>query len=164
MAVGLGMKILVAYDGSVPAEAAVEEVVRRPWPAGTEVRLVTVIEPPLPLDSGNGEVVYAPLLERVRSTQREEAYHGVQRALERFEGRHDLTTSCEIREGRAKHALLDAIQEWGADLVVAGSDATTGLSRLFLGSVCHALVTHAPCNVEVVRSRAPIPPSQPRSS
>jgi len=151
------MRILLAYDGSVPADAAVDEVVRRPWPAGSEVRLVRVIEPPVPLDSGNGEAVYAPLLERVRSSQREEAYHGVQRALERFEGRRDLATSCEIREGRPKHALLDAIQEWGADLVVAGSDGTKGLTRLFLGSVCHALVTHAPCNVEVVRTRIPAP-------
>ena len=38
------MKILIAYDGSPSADFAVDEVVRRPWPAGTEVRLVSVLE------------------------------------------------------------------------------------------------------------------------
>lgn len=159
------MKILVAYDGSEPAEAAVDEVVRRPWPPGTEVRLVTVIEPPVLTEAANGEVVYAPLLERARTTMREEAYQRVQRALEKLGGRDDLTTSCEIREGPAKTGLLDAIVEWPADLVVAGSNGARGLSRLFLGSVSHALVTHAPCNVEVVRSRpGDEPPADRRRS
>ncbi len=36
--------------------------------------------------------------------------------------------------------------------MVAGSHGAKGLTRLFLGSVCHALVTHAPCNVEVVKA------------
>lgn len=39
------MKVLVAYDGSPASEAAIEEVLRRPWPSGTRVRLLTVIEP-----------------------------------------------------------------------------------------------------------------------
>ncbi len=147
------MKILVAYDGSDPAEAAVDEVAARPWPEGSEVRLVTVIEPPLGADTANGEVIYAPLLERVRASMREEAFQKLQRALERFKRRPDLARSCEIREGAAKHALLDAIEEWGADLVVTGSNGPRGLTRFLLGSVSHALVTHAPCSVEVVRAR-----------
>lgn len=154
------MRILLAYDGSGPAEAAVDEVLSRPWPPGSEVRLVTVIEPPVGSESGNGEILYAPLLERVRATLREEAFHRVQKALERFRDRDDLATSFEIREGTAKHALLDAIQEWGADLVVTGSNGARGLARLFLGSVSHALVTHAACNVEVVRPR-PAPGDPP---
>jgi nucleotide-binding universal stress UspA family protein len=152
------MKILLAYDGSPSAEAAVDEVLRRPWPPASEVRLVTVIEPPVGVESANGEVLYAPLLERVRATMREEAFHRVQKALERFRGRSDLITSCEIREGMAKHAILDAIQEWGADLVVTGSNGARGIARLFLGSVSHALVTHAPCSVEVVRAQPPPDP------
>jgi len=147
------MKILVAYDGSPPAEAAVDEAARRPWPPGSEVRLVTVIEPPIAAEAVNGEVIYAPLMERVRAAMREDAFLRIQRAMEKLKGREDLATSCEIREGTAKHAILDAIQEWGADLVVTGSNGARGIARLFLGSVSHALVTHAPCNVEVVRAK-----------
>lgn len=147
------MKILLAYDGSTPAQAALDEVLSRPWPPGSEIRLVTVIELPVGAESGSGEVFYAPLLERVRASMREEAFHRDQLALERFRGREDLATSYEIREGTAKSALLEAIQEWGADLVVIGSNGGHGIARLFLGSVSHALVTHATCSVEVVRPK-----------
>jgi len=101
-------------------------VTRRPWPEGSEVRVVTVVEPPFLGTAGSGEVVYAPLVERARTTLREEAYRRVQQAMQKLNERADLTTSCEIREGPAKQALLDAIQEWGADLVVAGSNARAG--------------------------------------
>ena len=43
------MKILLAVDGSAYSDAAVEEVVKRPWPAKSEVKVVTVAELPGPL-------------------------------------------------------------------------------------------------------------------
>jgi nucleotide-binding universal stress UspA family protein len=148
------MKILVAYDGSPASEAALNEIIRRPWPEGTKVRLVTAVERPLPAPPPDG-ALYGPLIERMRSSLREEAYHRIQAALERFKARPDLEMSFELREGNAKPALLDAIREWGADLVITGSHGTSGLARLFLGSVSHALVTHAPCSVEVVKDLTP---------
>jgi nucleotide-binding universal stress UspA family protein len=148
------MKILVAYDGSPASEAALNEIIRRPWPEGTKVRLVTAVERPLPAPPPDG-ALYGPLIERMRSSLREEAYHRIQAALERFKERQDLEMSFELREGNAKPALLDAIREWGADLVITGSHGTSGLARLFLGSVSHALVTHAPCSVEVVKDLTP---------
>src|SRR5438270_8651274 len=45
----VAMKILLAIDGSPCSERAVEEVARRPWPADSQVRVVSVIEPPAPL-------------------------------------------------------------------------------------------------------------------
>ncbi len=148
------MKILVAYDGSPSADAAVDEVVRRPWPAGSEIRLVTVIERAATLPQANGIEVYTPVLERMRASLREDAYRRIQAALGKFRACPDLQTSYELRDGSVKQALLGAIGEWGADLVIAGSHGTSGLARLFLGSVCHALVTHAPCNVEIIKLSA----------
>ena len=43
------MKVLLAIDGSRHSEAAVAEVARRPWPAGTEVKILTVIHPTVPV-------------------------------------------------------------------------------------------------------------------
>ena len=43
------MKILLATDGSECSDAAVGEVARRPWPADTQVRVISVVEPPAPL-------------------------------------------------------------------------------------------------------------------
>lgn len=149
------MRILVAYDGSPASESAVDEVIRRPWPDGTKVRLVTAVERPLPAPPPDG-AVYGPLFEKMRTSLREEAYRRIQAALKRFGSRPDLETGFELREGNAKSVLLDAVREWGADLVITGSHGAGALTRFFLGSVSHALVTHAPCSVEVVK--VPPPP------
>ena len=145
------MKILVAYDGSKYADAAVEEVLARPWPAGTEVRLVTAVEQPvftLPQQDLEG---YSPMTERIGASLREAAYRQIQAALKRFEHRSDLVSGYELRNGEAKVAVLEAIREWKPDLVVVGSHGKSALERLLLGSVSHTLVTHAPCSVEVVK-------------
>ncbi|PYQ10846.1 MAG: universal stress protein [Acidobacteria bacterium] len=146
------MRILIAYDGSPDSEVAVDEVVARPWPKGSPVRLVTVIETPLATLPPNFEF-YGPLIVGVESSLREEGYQRIQKALAKFRGREDLETSYELKDGSPKSSLLEAIRDWAADLVVVGSHGSTRLERLFLGSVSHALVTHAPCSVEVVRSR-----------
>jgi nucleotide-binding universal stress UspA family protein len=145
------MKILVAYDGSPAAAAAVEEVLARPWPTGSQVRLVTAIEPLTSAAPVDAVGVYLPVVERIRASVREEAYGQLRRALGRFGARPDLEATLELRDGPAKQALLEAIREWEPDLVVAGSHGKGGLARLLLGSVSHALVTHAPCNVEIVK-------------
>jgi nucleotide-binding universal stress UspA family protein len=148
------MKILVAYDGSPASEAALDEVIRRPWPEGTKVRIVTAVERPLPAPPPDG-AIYGPIVERMRSSLREEAYRRIQGALERFRPRPELEMSFELKEGNPKQALLDSIREWGAELVITGSHGSSGLARLFLGSVSHALVTHSPCSVEVVKVGQP---------
>jgi hypothetical protein len=42
------MKILLAVDGSSCSDAAVDEVARRPWPAGSSVKVLTAFELPTP--------------------------------------------------------------------------------------------------------------------
>lgn len=145
------MKILLAYDGSRFADAAVDQVLARPWPDGTEVRLVTAVERVVTVGSTHGLEGYASFGERLGAQMREEAYRQIVRALDRFRARPDLGTTYDIRDGEVKGALLEAIREWGPDLVVAGSHGKTALERLFLGSVSHALVSHAPCSVEIVK-------------
>jgi nucleotide-binding universal stress UspA family protein len=152
------MRILIAYDGSPSSEAAVDEVVRRPWPPSSEVLLVMAVERPLPAPAPDG-AVYEPLVQRMQDSLREEASRKIRQALQKFRARTDLRVGSELKDGSAKHCLLDTIREWKADLVVTGSHGTGGLARLFLGSVSHALVTHAPCSVEVVK----MPPASPEA-
>ena len=42
------MRILVAIDGSEQSEAAVDEIARRHFPAGSEVRVISVIDRLIP--------------------------------------------------------------------------------------------------------------------
>lgn len=145
------MKIVLAYDGSRNADAAVNEVLNRTWPAGTEVRLVTAVPiAPVPL-AAEGMAVYGAVWDKAQAAVRELAHRRVREVLERFRARPDLKASFELRDEPATVALLDVVRRWGADLLVLGSQGTTALGRLFVGSVCHSMVSHAPCSVEIVR-------------
>ena len=45
------------------------------------------------------------------------------------------------------------VAEWHPMIeVMAGSTSWSGLKRFLMESVCHALVMHAPCKVEVVKA------------
>ena len=43
------MKILLAVDGSVYSDFAVEELAKRPWPPESEVKVITAAEMPVPV-------------------------------------------------------------------------------------------------------------------
>jgi nucleotide-binding universal stress UspA family protein len=145
------MKIVVAYDGSKNADAAVSEVLSRLWPAGSEVRVVMAV-PFFPMAlPAEGAAFYGPMWDKAQAAARDLAHRQVREVLERFRIRPDLKTSYELRDEMANAALLDVVRRWGADLLVLGSQGTTALGRLFVGSVCHAMVAHAPCTVEIVR-------------
>lgn len=150
------MRILVAYDGSPSADLAVEEVARRPWPAGSSVRIVSVLEDATLVPAEVGIDLYGPVLEKLRQTQRQALEEGLKKSLARFAGHANLRADTALREGAVVRTLLEAIKDFHADLVVVGSHGAKGFERLFLGSVSHALVTHAPCHVEIIkRPQAP---------
>jgi hypothetical protein len=53
------MKVLLAIDGSPPSEAATAEVAQRQWPKETEILVLTVIHPQVPLLLDLGFVIAA---------------------------------------------------------------------------------------------------------
>lgn len=91
-------------------------------------------------------------MERLREALLERTRRSLEDAQKSLASRPDLDVTSDLREGNARQSLLDAIEEWKPDLVMAGSTGKSGLKRLLMGSVCHALVMHAPCNVEVVKA------------
>jgi nucleotide-binding universal stress UspA family protein len=44
-------------------------------------------------------------------------------------------------------------EAWGADLIMLGSQGYGAVARFVLGSVSHAVASHAHCSVEIVRCR-----------
>ncbi|GAA0516947.1 universal stress protein [Saccharopolyspora subtropica] len=57
----------------------------------------------------------------------------------------------EVAEGHPARALLDAAEEYRADLVVVGNRGHGGFTGALLGSVSQHVVQHARCPVVVVR-------------
>jgi len=150
------MKILLAVDGSDCSDAAVTEVAGRPWPASSEMKVISVVEPP-PLmampDTWGPPTDYYDALEKSAHEQATAAIDKAVRMLRSRVGQNATVTGDALR-GLPKEAILQEAERWGADLIVVGSHGYKGLTRLWLGSVSHAVATHAKCSVEIVRCKA----------
>ena len=142
------MKILLAVDGSPPSEAAVDELCSRPWPDGTEVRVVTAtvsLPPSFP-------VAPKGVIDGFAERERVQAAALVAQTQARIRERADeLATSTGLLEGPPARAIVEEAERWGADLIVLGSQGLGAIKRFFLGSVSHAAALYAPCSVRIVR-------------
>ena len=147
------MKILLAVDGSVYSDAAVEEVAKRPWPSQSELKVIMAAERPL---MGGMEPWAAPLpeyFEQLEKSVREAAKAVIESALLKLKTTEDkkLKISSEIIQGSPKQVIVEEAEHWGADLIVMGSRGLGTWNRLLLGSVTNSVVHHANCSVEIVR-------------
>jgi nucleotide-binding universal stress UspA family protein len=145
------MKILLAVDGSPFSEGAADSVARRPWPPGSEVKIVSVTEPFQPYLI---EAYALPMNYWVEMEQsaRRQAKQAVEMAAEKFNERQGVAISKEVLKGNPKSTIVDEAEKWGADLIIMGSHGYTGLRRMLLGSVSQAVASHAKCSVEIVRN------------
>lgn len=154
------MKILLAIDGSECSDAAVAEISRRPWPAGSEIRLLTV-DPPV--DSSLLREGASTVFDELIEAQRQQAVRRLNAAAATFQqNAPGLSVTPVLREGWPKDVILKEAEQWGADLIVVGSNGYGTLQRIFLGSVSLAVATHARCSVEIVR--APPASTTPKSA
>jgi nucleotide-binding universal stress UspA family protein len=148
------MKILLATDGSECSKTAVDAVAKRPWPAGSEVKIVSAIEIPyIPAtESWTLPDNYYKELERGLEEQAELA---VKDAVDRVRGgkTSSLEVSTKIGTGSPKDVIMDEAEKFDADLIVLGSHGYSGWERFMLGSVSQAVATHASCSVEIVRQK-----------
>ena len=143
------MKILLAIDGSGFSQAALQSIIARPWPGGTEVKVLNVVEPPALL-MGREMGAYDPEFEAVWKALREQSKAVVEKAAQKLR-EANFAVSTQLVEGDPKSQIIDVADQWPADLIVVGSHGWKGLNRFLMGSVSQAVVRHAHCSVEVVR-------------
>jgi nucleotide-binding universal stress UspA family protein len=146
------MKILIGVDDSVYSMAALEFVRGMTWPAGTEVMVVSAVRP-LVTAYTEAYVPAAEQVERVMEEERKSHEELVSRAELKLRDR-GFATSARVLVGDPREAIVDMAKREGADLIVVGSHGRSGLTKLLMGSVASHVVTHAPCNVLVVRQGA----------
>lgn len=78
----------------------------------------------------------------------------VQRRLEALlqaEGRPGVPIATHVATGLMPGALIDAVGELGADLLVLGTHGRSGVAHFLLGSVAEKVVRASPCPVLTVR-------------
>lgn len=146
------MRVLMAYDGSPCAEAAVEDLGRAGLPAEVEVLLVSVTETWLPPPSGLELVtpgVVTSIHERTEAMKEQ-----VVRAGDRLRGRFPgWNVESMQAAGSPATVLLERAEEWKPDLIVVGSHGAGPVQRFLIGSVSQRVATHAPCSVRIARGR-----------
>lgn len=146
-----GMKILLATDGSEFSFAAARSVAERPWPEGSRVRIVSVVEHIMP--AADPWYAAGAVAERVRAENTKRSEEAVV-AAERIISSGGLKAETAVLDGTPKKRIVDDAKEWGAHLIVVGSHGRRGLTRYLLGSVSEATALHAHCSVEVIRDRS----------
>jgi nucleotide-binding universal stress UspA family protein len=155
--------ILVPYDGSADAQAAIDLVAERM--PGTTVTVMTVWEPFLQtlarvgMGMGMGMGVtggYAPEdSESMDASARDAALATATQGAERAAAAGLVAaTRIEMRHSDVAAAILGVAAEVDADIIAMGTRGRGGLRSFFLGSVSHAVLQHADRAVLVVPSPA----------
>lgn len=149
------MKILLATDGSSSSVTAVQRLAAQPWPAGSAVKILSVVEMHIATQPGIWLVpddhylkVLHELQERARVAVEQAETTLNESNAERAE---PLQVTAEIVIGNAKETILKQAEEWPADLIVLGSHGHNRLERMLLGSVSQAVAAQAHCSVEIMR-------------
>jgi nucleotide-binding universal stress UspA family protein len=140
-------RIIVGVDGSEEADAAVEEIASRNWPAGSEVRIVNSAWT-IPSASDPGKAV--TLAEWI-AQETERVNNVVEAAAEKL-GSAGLKVSIVVKELDPKALLCSEAEEMKADCIFVGSRGMGRLDRFLIGSVSSGVAARAQCSVEVVRT------------
>lgn len=159
------MKLLIAYDGSRCADAALDDLTHAGLPVKGEALVISVAEvwlPPPPPSSFEivemAVTAKGPIaLERkymASSRAVVEAAELATKAAARFQANFpEWIVKHEAVWGSPNWEIFSRAEEWNADLIVVGSHGRTVLGRFFLGSISQWLLNEARCSVRVARGK-----------
>jgi nucleotide-binding universal stress UspA family protein len=163
------MRVLIGYDGSSCAEAALDDLQRSGLPSEAEALLLSVTEislPPPPPSSyeivEQARALHVPAdIKRVyakASPAIQEAQSLSERAAVRLRANFPgWELAAEASVGSPVRELVTKADEWKPDLMVVGSHGRSAVARLVLGSVSQGVLTYARCSVRVARGRVEEP-------
>ncbi len=144
------MRVLIAVEDDLFGLAQASYVTNTPWPPLTEFKVVHVIEPVSLKQIASGSIL--PLFDFVEEELHREAAAMVRRVALRIRDKFKSPYVFEeVVKGRAKEKIVEAAEQWSADLIIIGSHGRRGVDLLMLGSVSNAVSAHAPCSVIVVK-------------
>lgn len=168
------MRILIGYDGSECADAALDDLTQAGLPPTGEFHIMSVAEVwlPPPPPSAYEIIEEAKHANSPAELQRDFAKHCAaakemlalaERARNRVQARFpDWKVSAGSSCGSAAWELVAKADQWKPDLILVGSHGRTALGRFVLGSVSQRVLTEALCSVRIARGRLDEPNSPVR--
>src|ERR1035437_3480514 len=167
------MKLLVAYDGSNCADAALDDLVLAGLPQTGEALVMSVAEVWLPPRKGNGRTTgihldaeYDALIKRHYERNQHllaEARASAEQAAERLRQiLQGWSVDAEATYGSPAWELLNRAEAHESDLIVVGSHGHSAVGRFLMGSISQKIATEARCSVRIARGRVQIDPTPVR--
>jgi nucleotide-binding universal stress UspA family protein len=159
------MKILICYDGSDTAEAALDDLKIAGLPDETEALVMTIAEVWLPPpDSEVATAEYAGTDNYISQRAKKMLIRGERElheaeSLVNYAGQRlrssfpNWQVKTEATYGSPAWEVITKADDWKPDLVVVGSHGRTAIGRLVLGSVSQAILTQAKCPVRIARGK-----------
>lgn len=146
-------KIMVATDGSEPAQHAVEyaAVLAEKW--GANLLILTVVPPPAVIftDVGGYSADYSLDYEKAIMSYHVGVLEDAKKALK--DKHPELDVSTQIKKGYVATKIVKASEEAEVDLIVIGSRGLGRLAGWFLGSVTNHVVNHCTKPILVVKQK-----------
>jgi nucleotide-binding universal stress UspA family protein len=148
------LRILVPIDGSPNAIRALKAAVNQSKAFGGEIVIVTVIPTP-------GILVQAPVglglppdgISQYYDRQEESAGNLLDQAVSvcQKQGISNVKTQTVRADKSIVEEIIETAARRNVDLIVIGTRGLGGFKKLLMGSVSSGVVTHASCDVLVVR-------------
>ncbi len=142
-------KIVVGTDGSETAGLAVRQAAELARAAGAELTITSAYEPVSPVRLRQEEMD-APSDVAFKISPREDVEALLQEAAGAV---RDIVKAKTLPlKGDPADALIDAVEETGADLIVVGNKGMTGAKRFLLGSVPNKIAHHSGTSVLIIKT------------
>lgn len=155
-------KILIAYDGSAYADAAIDDLSRAGFPADSEVLIASVADfsdrrptasefDLISAASRRVEAVVAQARDHEARVLRQTRVMG-SKVVHKLRKEFPKWKVCsEVLRGTPADVLLQKAAEWQPDIIISGSKGRSAVGRFFLGSVSKSVAERARSTIRIVR-------------
>ena len=144
------LRLLIGVDNSSNSHTAVDAVYQRQWPAGTEVRLLTIVDTVMAVPTDPNQPAEMRWIGVADEKNWDQVRSIFQPSVDKLRSA-GLDAAFMIRRGNPKDEIVEEAESWGAHCVFVGAKGMRGIDRLLLGSVSSAVSARAHCSVEVIR-------------
>lgn len=144
------MKLLIAVDSANSTEVLVAAVGVRPWPKGTSAHVLSVVaDADVPLEVWR-EFGYGK--NAVRQEMESRGKQITSLAVERLK-EVGIPAEVLVTRGDPRFLIPFFARKWSSDLIFVRAHVRKDFEHWMLGSVARAVVTSAPCTVQIVRDQ-----------
>lgn len=149
------MKILIGYDGSRDADAALEDLDSAGLPQRAQALVLTVTSPWVPENRPDGPVSRMDrTARRVAEESLTQALALADKAAVKLRARYPLwKVAGEALIDAPAAGLIAKAEAWKPDLIVLGCHGRSAIGRLLMGSVSRQVLHHAATDVRISRRR-----------